>query len=283
MNAAVNEQHCGASTCFAPEDRSIGSAFENIESAADETGRPLGALLCREAAHLIDWALQAELKLLLTRHASITDVRGRPAYVRNGYQPAREVLTNLGPVRIRVPKVRSRVERPVVFRSALVRPYLRRTRAVMHKAASRFLRALGTGDLHAAIGTIMGPEAAALPAPVIRRLTELWEKEHKQWLTGPLHQLRRASLWLDLIEDGDDPFADSGSVMLAVAIDESARQQILAVVHEVDVCERSWMRLLRSLRSRGMPPPLSLHHSGKASKEITTAAAMIYPETVPDR
>lgn len=261
---------------FVAADSDEERALEKVDAGAED--RSVHALLRRQAAHLIDCTLHAELEILLARHASITDAQGRPAYVRNGYQPPRDLVTNLGPVTIRIPKVRSRIDRPVVFRSALARPYLRRTRSVMHKAPAHFLRGLSVGDLHAAIGALMGPEGSALSGPVLRRLAERWAVDHTQWLTGPLGRLKDISLWLDSI-DGDQDRPDGiGTVMLAVAIDEGARERILAVAHGRET-EQSWTQLLRTLRCRGMPPPLRMHPGSKASPAIVAAITTVYPET----
>ena len=48
-----------------------------------------------------------------------TDV-GHAAVVRNGHHPARPFQTGIGPVSVRIPKVRSKDSTPVTFRSALV-------------------------------------------------------------------------------------------------------------------------------------------------------------------
>jgi hypothetical protein len=47
--------------------------------------------------------------------------------VRNGYQPERDIQTGVGPVTVKVPKVRSRDGEPVSFHSALVPPYVRKS------------------------------------------------------------------------------------------------------------------------------------------------------------
>ena len=276
MKAAESELEYPQPRC--PSESVTDRLVKHLEATDGEMNRSLGALLRKQAARLIDWTLHAELELLLAQHASITDGTGHPAYVRNGYQRSRELVTNLGPVRIRVPKLRSRVERAVVFRSKLARPYLRRARAEINRAPLQFLRGLSGGDMHAAIGALMGPEAAALPAPVVRRVTERWEGEHKRWLTGSLAQLRRAALWLESLDGDNEPSRDIDSVMLAVAIDESAREQILAVVHGARATEQRWTQLLLGLRSRGMPPPIRMHASSKASRAIAAATATVYPE-----
>jgi putative transposase len=90
----------------------------------------LTELLRQGAQRLIRQAVEAELAELLAQHVGQTDRNGRAAVVRNGYLPEREVLTGLGPVSVRVPKVRSQAEEPVAFHSSLVPPYVRRARTV---------------------------------------------------------------------------------------------------------------------------------------------------------
>ena len=55
---------------------------------------------------------------------------GRAAVVRNGHLPEREIQTGIGPVTVQIPKVRSKDGEPVTFRSALVPPYVRKTRSL---------------------------------------------------------------------------------------------------------------------------------------------------------
>jgi hypothetical protein len=178
-----------------------------------------------------------------------------------------------------MPKVRSRIDPPVIFRSAVARPYLRRSRSTINAAPARFLHGLIIGNLHAAIGALMGPEAAALPGPVIRKLAQRWKDEHGRWLTGSLAPLRHISLWLDSIDTEDAQPQQMSTVMLAVAIDQSAREQILSIVHGCRETEHTWAQLLRGLRLRGMPAPLRVHAHGKAPRAIAAAAATVYPET----
>ena len=68
----------------------------------------LTELLRRGARSLIEQAVEAELKMLLEQYANVTDLAGRQAVVRNGFLPERDILTGLGPVTVRIPKVRDR-------------------------------------------------------------------------------------------------------------------------------------------------------------------------------
>ena len=87
----------------------------------------LSELLRNGAKQLIEQAVQIELQeqLEALSHRRLPD--GRAAVVRSGYQPEREVQTGIGPVTVRIPKVRARDGEPVSFRSALVPPYVRKS------------------------------------------------------------------------------------------------------------------------------------------------------------
>ena len=69
--------------------------------------------------------MEVELKKRLEQYANVTDRAGRPAVVRNGLLPERDILTGLGPVTVRMPKVRDRSKSGITFHSAVVPPYVR--------------------------------------------------------------------------------------------------------------------------------------------------------------
>ena len=73
-----------------------------------ELGVPLEELVRRGARDILQRAIEAEVEVLLGEVSAVTLVDGRRAVVRNGFLPAREILTTVGPVEVRVPKVRDR-------------------------------------------------------------------------------------------------------------------------------------------------------------------------------
>jgi transposase-like protein len=91
---------------------------------------PLTALLRSGTQQLINQAVEAELQELLSQHSSQRTEDGNTVVVRNGHLPERELQTGLGPVTVRIPKVRSKDGEPVTFHSALVPPYVRKTRSL---------------------------------------------------------------------------------------------------------------------------------------------------------
>jgi len=77
-------------------------------------------LLRTGAQQLIATAVEAELENFMAQFAHPRTEAGHAAVVRNGHHPARPFQTGIGPVSVRIPKVRSKNGQPVTFRSALV-------------------------------------------------------------------------------------------------------------------------------------------------------------------
>ena len=79
---------------------------------------PLTELLRVGARQLIAQAVETEWQELRAAHAGRLLADGRAGVVRNGYLPERELQTGLGPITVRIPKVRGTTGEPVTFRSA---------------------------------------------------------------------------------------------------------------------------------------------------------------------
>ena len=122
-----------------------------------EAGDALTEMLRSGAQELIRQAVDAELQELLASHgARVTDA-GRASVVRNGYLPERQLQTGIGPVTVKIPKVRSKTGEPVTFRSALVPPYVRKTRTLEAALPWLYLKSVSSGEMEAALKVLVGP------------------------------------------------------------------------------------------------------------------------------
>jgi len=92
-----------------------------------EMGLTLEDLIRRRARELIQKAIEVEGHELLAEYGNVKTLQGLRAVVLHGYLPAREVLTSVGNVEVKVPKVRDRSGAGVKFNSALVPPFVRRS------------------------------------------------------------------------------------------------------------------------------------------------------------
>jgi putative transposase len=81
----------------------------------DAISDPLTALLRSGAQQLITQAVEAELQELLSQHSERRTDGGHAVVVRNGHLPERDLQTGLGPVTVRIPKVRSTTGAPVTL------------------------------------------------------------------------------------------------------------------------------------------------------------------------
>lgn len=152
----------------------------------DFTGRdvvtdPLTDLLRKGARELLQAAVEAERDVFLAEFAERRTSDGRAAVVRSGYHPERAVQTRIGPVTVKVPKVRAKDGKPVTFRSTLVPPYVRKARSIEAALPWLYLKGISTGEMGAALKMLLGPQATGFSAKTISRLKAQWGQEYDDW------------------------------------------------------------------------------------------------------
>ena len=108
------------------------NSIGRIECPAEPPQDALAEVLRLGAQRMLAQAIEAEVVAWLAAHEHLTDEDGHRAVVRNGYLPERTILSGLGPVEVRQPRVRDR--RPAcereTFTSAILPPYLRKTKSI---------------------------------------------------------------------------------------------------------------------------------------------------------
>ena len=152
----------------------------------DTISDPLAALLRSGAQQLITQAVEAELKELLSQYSDRRTDGGHAVVVRNGHFPERDLQRGLGPVTVRIPKVRSTTGAPVTFRSALVPPYVRKTKSLEAALPWLYLKGVSSGEMGEALKVLIGVEAKGLSASTVSRLKQIWGQEYRSWRDGPL-------------------------------------------------------------------------------------------------
>jgi len=103
-------------------------------------------LLRTAAPQLIATAVEAELASDLPQFTDVRTGTGHAAVLHNGHHPARPFQTSLGLVNIGSFKVRSKDGTPVAFRSALVPPYVRRSKSLDAALPWLCLKGVSRGD-----------------------------------------------------------------------------------------------------------------------------------------
>jgi len=110
-----------------------------------ESTDPLTELLRIGARQLLQEAIEAEVQELLATHSDRVLEDGRAGVVRNGHLPARAIQTGIGPATVQIPKVRAKTREPVTFHSALVPPYVRKTKALEAALPWLYLKGVSSG------------------------------------------------------------------------------------------------------------------------------------------
>jgi putative transposase len=136
----------------------------------DEMTDALTDLLSTVAQPLIATAVEVEFEDYLAQFSDLRTGTGHTAVVRNGHHPTRPVQTGIGPVSVRIPKVRSKDGTPVRFRSALVPPYVRRTNTLEAALPWLYLKGISSGEMAPALKVLLGPDVARLSANSVSRL-----------------------------------------------------------------------------------------------------------------
>ena len=239
---------------------------------------PLTELLRTGARRLIQQAIEAELGELLAQYAEERDDRGRRAVVRNGYLPERQVLTGVGPVSVQIPKVRSRTGQPVVFRSALVPPYVRKAKRVEAALPWLYLKGIATGQMQEALQALLGPEAKGLSAAVISRLKREWETEYEDWCRRDLSKERWVYLWAGGIYSGLRAEGQKLCALVVIGVNERGEKRFLAITDGVRESAQSWREVLLDCKQRGLrkAPKLAV---GDGALGFWVALDEVYPET----
>jgi len=238
----------------------------------------LTELLRQGARGLIEKAVETELQFFLSQYENVTDLNGRKTVVRNGYLPEREILTGLGPVEIRVPKVRDRSGGGVKFNSSIVPPYVRKAKRVEAALPWLYLRGISTGNMQEALSVLLGAEANGLSPSVVSRLKAQWSEDYLAWSRRDLQDERYVYIWADGIYStlrGED---DRLCLLVIIGVNEQGEKRLLALSDGYRESKASWLTIVQELESRGLkhPPKLAI---GDGALGFWAALEEAWPET----
>jgi transposase-like protein len=217
---------------------------------------PLTDVLRAGARQLLVQAVEAEVMSFVEAHGHLTDEAGRRRIVRHGYLPEREIQTGIGPVAVRCPRVRDRgaeaAGAKIHFSSAILPPYLRRTRSIEELLPWLYLKGISTGDFGEALAALLGPEAPGLSASTIARLKEVWQGELDRWQRRDLSSRRYVYFWADGVYFSPRLDQDRQCILVIIGADELGRKELLAIADGYRESSQSWREVLLDLKRRGL-------------------------------
>jgi len=224
---------------------------------------PLTEVLRSGARALLAQAVEAEVAAFLSRHGDLRTEDGRARVVRHGHLPEREILTGLGPVAVRQPRVRDRGAaagdtQRIRFSSTLLPPYARRTRSLDVLLPILYLRGLSTGDFQEALAALLGKDAPGLSASTISRLKEMWSDEHDRWRKRDLSARRYVYVWADGIYLQARQDDEKQCILVVIGATPEGRKELIGFTDGVRESAQDWRELLLDLKHRGLAAPPSL-------------------------
>ena len=216
---------------------------------------PLTEILRDGARALLAQAVEAEVGALLGRHADEVTDDGRQRLVRHGHLPERGIMTGIGAVAVRCPRVRDRVgqgSERIRFSSAILPPYARRSKSLEVLIPILYLKGVSTGDFEEALLALLGKDAGGLSASTIARLKDAWSDEHARWGKRDLSAKRYVYFWIDGIHVQARLENDAQCLLVIIGATPEGKKELVGLIDGVRESSQSWKELLLDLKRRGL-------------------------------
>jgi len=174
--------------------------------------------------------------------------------VRNGYLPTRQLVTGIGPVAIRQPRLDDRQLKEGAeerFNSQILPRYLRRVPSVDNLIPILYLKGISTGDMSEALESILGSDAPGLSATNIVRLKAQWEQEYQAWCGRDLGGKQYVYIWVDGIHVNVRLDEEKSCILVVMGADSTGKKELLAISDGYRESKASWREILLDLKRRG--------------------------------
>jgi transposase-like protein len=219
------------------------------------TGQDVLTEVLRDGAQrMLAQAIEAEVATWIDVHSHLTDQAGRQQVVRNGHLPERAIQTGIGPVEVKQPRVRDRrpADERESFTSAILPPYLRKTRSLEGLIPWLYLKGVSTGDFAEALQAILGPDAPGLSAATVTRLKAAWEAEHDAWSKRSLKGKHYVYVWADGVHFNIRLEGGRQCILVLMGATAEGRKELIALADGYRESEQSWKELLLDCKARGL-------------------------------
>jgi transposase-like protein len=207
------------------------------------------------ARALLTQAVEAEVADFLHRHCDLKTDAGRRRVVRHGHLPEREILTGIGPVGVRQPRIRDReaaADERIRFNPTILPPYARRTKSLEVLIPILYLKGISTGDFEGALAALVGKDAPGLSASTIARLKEAWTDEHERWQKRDLSMKRYVYFWADGIHLEARLEDQAQCILVIIGATPEGKKELIGFTDGMRESAQSWRDLLLDLKRRGL-------------------------------
>jgi len=232
-----------------------------IDFKKPEIDDPITDILRQGARQLLTAALEAEIDIFLQQYRDTEDGQGCQRVVRNGYHSEREIQTGLGQIAVRAPRIRDRqaesAEDRIRFTSAILPPYLRRTKSIETLLPWLYLKGISTGDFTEPLAALLGKDAPGLSPATISRLKTVWQDDYRQWQQRDLTEKHYVYFWADGIYC-NVRMDDRQCLLVIIGATAEGHKELVALEGGIRESEQSWLEVLLDLKRRGLKTPPTL-------------------------
>jgi putative transposase len=226
-------------------------------------------------------AIEREVAQYLQQHRQWVDAQGHRLVVGNGCKEPRTILTGLGPLQVKQPRVNDkRVDENGIrfrFTSQILPPYLRKTKVIEELVPWLYLKGISSNDMSEALGHL-GFDGSGLSASSVVRMKELWVDQWKNWSRRDLSGKRYVYLWADGVYFGVRLSDERPCVLVVMGALEDGTKELIALHDGERESSQSWLEVLTELKHRGLSeaPKLAI---GDGALGFWCALAKAYPAT----
>ena len=217
----------------------------------------LTEVLRNGARALLAQAVEAEVAGFLAKHADCKTEDGRARVVRHGHLPEREVMTGIGPVPVKQPRVRDRAAAAddpgrIRFSPTILPPYMRRSKSIETLLPILYLKGISTGDFSEALAALLGKDAAGLSPSAICRLKDGWQDDHAAWAKRDLSAKRYVYVWADGIHLEARLEDQKQCILVIIGATPEGRKELVGFTDGARESAHDWRELLLDLKRRGL-------------------------------
>ena len=242
----------------------------------------LTEILRNGARCLLAQAVEAEVADFLGKHADLKTGDGHQRVVRHGHLPEREVMTGIGPVAVRQPRVRDREADAadpdrIRFSPSILPPYMRRSKSIETLLPILYLKGVSTGDFSDALAALLAKHADGLSASAIGRLKE-GRLARRARHVAEARSVGEALLyiWADGIQARLED--EKQCILVLIGATPESRKELVVFTDGARESAQDWRDLLLDLKRRGLdvPPRLAI---ADGALGFWKAAGEVWPKT----
>ena len=223
-----------------------------VKTLIEETvENSLEGMLREGARRMLQAALEMEVATYIEQCKGQVDENGYRQVVRNGHHAPRAVVTGVGPIPVRQPRVHDR-RADHQFSSAILPPYLRRTPSIDALIPALYLKGVSTSQFPQALSAILGEGVSGLSSANIVRLKAIWEQEYAAWQKRDLHGKHYVYIWVDGIYFNVRLSPERPCVLVVMGATPDGRKELIAIEDGERESKLSWQAVLQDLKARGL-------------------------------